>query len=89
MIIGEHARPNDLDVNITREKKLTNIRAAGRDDNVLLTPPRELGIDAAMEWIDRDELVEVTPAQIRIRKKIMSCARRPRRDDERAQASAS
>jgi GTP-binding protein len=83
MVIGEHNRDNDLDVNVTREKKLTNIRAAGRDENVVVSPPRQLTIDSALEWIDRDELVEVTPDAVRIRKKVLSCARRPRRDDER------
>jgi GTP-binding protein len=82
MIIGEHNRPNDLDVNATREKKLTNIRAAGRDENVILTPPHVLTIDTALEWIDRDELVEVTPDAVRVRKQVLDCNRRPRRDDE-------
>jgi GTP-binding protein len=79
MIIGEHNRANDLDVNACREKKLTNIRAAGRDENIILTPPRALTIETAMEWIDGDELVEITPDAIRIRKKILECSRRPKR----------
>jgi GTP-binding protein len=83
MIIGEHNRANDLDVNVTREKKLTNIRAAGRDENIILTPPHELSIDTALEFIDRDELVEVTPNAVRVRKKVLDCNRRPRRDDDR------
>ena len=83
MIIGEHNRANDLVVNATREKKLTNIRAAGRDENVILSPPEELTIDKALEWIDRDELVEITPAAIRLRKQILAGNVRPRRDDER------
>ncbi len=69
MIIGEHAHPNDLDVNASREKKLTNIRAAGRDENVILTPPVEMGLEKALEWIAPDELVEVTPKSIRMRKR--------------------
>ena len=81
MIIGEHNRGNDLDVNCCREKKLTNIRAAGRDENVILTPPKELIIETAMEFIDRDELVEITPDAVRVRKKVLECNRRPRRDD--------
>jgi len=81
MIIGANNRANDLDVNATREKKLTNIRAAGRDENVVLSPPRVLNIETALEWIDRDELVEVTPDAVRVRKKILACNRRPRRDD--------
>ena len=82
MIIGEHNRPNDLDVNATREKKLTNIRAAGRDENVILTPPHTLNIELALEFIDRDELAEITPDAVRIRKRILDGSRRPRRDDE-------
>jgi GTP-binding protein len=79
MIVGEHNRANDLDVNCCREKKLTNIRAAGRDENIILIPPRQLTIETAMEWIDSDELVEITPDAIRIRKKILECNRRPKR----------
>jgi len=82
MIIGEHNRPNDLDVNCTREKKLTNIRAAGRDENVVLPPPHAHTIDTAMEWIDKDELLEITPDAVRPRKQIMDSNRRPRRDGE-------
>ncbi|HVJ17943.1 MAG TPA: translational GTPase TypA [Polyangiaceae bacterium] len=82
MIVGEHNRPNDLDVNVVREKKLTNIRAAGRDENIILSPPRPLSIDTALEFIDRDELLEVTPDALRLRKRMLDCNRRPRRDDE-------
>ncbi len=80
MIIGEHNRANDLDVNITKEKKLTNIRASGKDENVQLVPPKIMTIDEALEWIDRDELVEVTPDAIRLRKKHLKLNGRPRRD---------
>jgi GTP-binding protein len=79
MIIGEHNRNNDLDVNACREKKMTNIRAAGRDENVTLTPPKQLQIETALEWIDQDELVEITPDAIRARKKVLECSRRPKR----------
>ncbi len=79
MVIGEHNRANDLDVNACREKKLTNIRAAGRDENIILIPPRAHTIETAMEWIDNDELVEITPDAIRVRKKILECNRRPKR----------
>ena len=82
MIVGEHNRPNDLDVNATREKKLTNIRAAGRDENVILTPPHVLTIETALEFIDRDELAEVTPDAVRIRKRVLDQNKRPRRDQE-------
>ena len=80
MIVGEHNRPSDLDVNCTREKKLTNIRAAGKDENVVLTPHKELTIENALDWIDQDELVEVTPDAVRIRKAILQCNRRPKRE---------
>ncbi len=83
MIIGEHNRQNDLDVNVTREKKLTNIRAAGRDENVILAPARLLTIETAMDFIDRDEVVEVTPDAVRVRKRVLDGNRRPRRDAER------
>ncbi|MGB0679852.1 MAG: translational GTPase TypA [Polyangiales bacterium] len=79
MIIGEHNRPNDLDVNVTREKKLTNIRAAGRDDNVLLSPPRQLTIESALDFIDADELLEITPDALRLRKSVLEANRRPKR----------
>ena len=79
MIVGEHARDNDLDVNICREKKLTNIRAAGKDDNVLLTTAKALSIEKSIEYIDEDELVEVTPESIRLRKKELRSAFRPKR----------
>ncbi len=72
MIIGENAHPSDLDVNCCREKKLTNIRAANRDENVILTPPVEMGLEKALEWIATDELVEVTPKSIRLRKRALS-----------------
>jgi GTP-binding protein len=81
MVIGEHNRPNDLDVNCTREKKLTNIRAAGRDENVTLPPAHILTIDTGMEWIDKDELLEVTPDTVRVRKQILDQNKRPRRDE--------
>ncbi len=83
MVIGEHSRANDLVVNAVREKKLTNIRAAGRDENVVLSAPRKLTIETALEWIDRDEVVEVTPDALRVRKKVLAGNIRPRRDDER------
>jgi GTP-binding protein len=69
MIIGEHSRDNDLEVNPLKEKKLTNIRAAGKDDAMLLTPPRRLTLEQAIAYIEDDELVEVTPRAIRLRKR--------------------
>jgi GTP-binding protein len=89
MIIGEHNRPNDTDVNAIKEKKLSNVRNHGKDENVALATPRTLTIETAMEWIDADELVEVTPDAVRVRKRILPCNVRPRRQDaiEDAQAS--
>jgi GTP-binding protein len=82
MVVGEYSRDVDLNVNITREKKLTNIRAAGRDENIIITPHREMGLEEGIEWIADDELVEVTPQSIRLRKKILKQADRPRRRQE-------
>jgi GTP-binding protein len=72
MIVGENSRDNDLAVNPTKEKKLTNMRASGSDENILLKPPRRMGLEAALEYIEDDELVEVTPASIRIRKMLLT-----------------
>ncbi|MDI9819038.1 MULTISPECIES: translational GTPase TypA [unclassified Legionella] len=71
MVVGIHARDNDLVVNVTKEKQLTNIRASGSDENILLTPPIKFSLEQALEFIDDDELVEVTPQSIRIRKKAL------------------
>jgi len=89
MIIGEHNRPNDTDVNAIKEKKLSNVRNHGKDDNVMLAVPRSLTIETAMEWIDADELVEVTPDTVRVRKRVLQCNLRDRRADaiEEAQTS--
>jgi len=76
MIVGENNRDNDLDVNVTREKKLTNMRAAGADEALRLAPPREMTLDRALEWIDSDELVEVTPTAVRVRKQVLAANRR-------------
>ena len=88
MIIGEHNRANDTDVNAIKEKKLSNVRNHGKDDNVLLASPRLLTIETAMEWIDSDELVEVTPDAVRVRKKVLACNKRERREDAIEQAQA-
>ncbi len=71
MIIGEHSRPNDLDVNPIKGKNLTNVRASGSDDAIKLVPPRILSLERALEWIEEDELVEVTPLNIRVRKRYL------------------
>ena len=88
MIIGEHNRPNDTDVNAVKEKKLTNVRNHGKDENVMLASPRILTIETAMEWIDADELVEVTPDSVRVRKQIMRISMRPRRSEAIEDAQA-
>ena len=77
MIVGENARSGDLDVNVTREKKLTNMRAAGADEALRLAPPRPMTLDLALEWISDDELVEVTPSMIRLRKRVLKANQRP------------
>ncbi len=78
MVIGQHAKDNDLDVNPCKGKKLTNIRASGSDDAVKLSPPRILTLEQALEFIDEDELVEVTPSSIRLRKKELDPTKRKR-----------
>jgi GTP-binding protein len=78
MIIGENARANDLDVNVTKEKKQTNMRASTADEAVRLIPPRRLSLEQAIEFIDDDELVEVTPKNIRLRKKVLAANMRPK-----------
>ncbi|MGH7272749.1 MAG: translational GTPase TypA, partial [Polyangiaceae bacterium] len=81
MVVGEHNRPNDADVNVIKEKKLSNVRNHGKDENVALAPARVLTIETAMEWIDADELVEVTPEAVRVRKGILEINKRPRRTE--------
>jgi GTP-binding protein len=78
MIIGENARPNDMDVNVTKEKKQTNMRASTADEAIRLIPPRKLGLEQAIEFINDDELVEVTPTAIRLRKRILAANMRPK-----------
>ena len=79
MVIGEHSRENDLDVNPTKTKKLTNVRAAGKDDAVVLSPVRPMTLEQALEFISEDELVEVTPKNIRLRKKVLASNQRPKK----------
>lgn len=71
MIVGEHSRDNDLDINVSKGKKLTNIRASGSDQNVILTPPRHMSLEDMMTWINDDELLEVTPTSLRLRKRYL------------------
>ena len=77
-VVGENRRPKDMNVNVCRQKKLTNIRAAGRDEQVILTPPREMTIEGALEWIEGDELLEVTPQSLRLRKRKLGAHLRKR-----------
>ncbi len=81
MIIGENARLNDMDVNVTKEKKQTNMRASSADEAIRLIPPRRLSLEQAVEFINDDELVEVTPKTIRLRKRILASNMRPKRSE--------
>ena len=83
MIVGEHTRDNDLEVNVVKGKKLTNVRASGKDENVLLTPPMKLTLEKAMSYITDDELVEVTPKSIRLRKRWLDPNERKRMERAR------
>jgi GTP-binding protein len=80
MIVGLHSRENDLVVNPTKAKQLTNIRASGTDENIILTPPVKHSLEQAMEFIETDELVEITPRHIRLRKQYLSENERKRRN---------
>jgi len=84
MIVGEHTRGNDLELNVLKGKKLTNIRAAGKDENILLTPPIRMTLEKALAYIQEDELVEVTPKSIRLRKAILDPNDRKRAERARA-----
>ena len=86
MIIGEHNKGNDLDVNPLKGKQLTNMRAAGKDDAVLLTPPTRMTVEKAMAYIADDELVEITPQSIRLRKRWLCPHERKRRAKSAAAA---
>ncbi|HVW04833.1 MAG TPA: translational GTPase TypA [Vicinamibacterales bacterium] len=81
MIVGENSRPSDMDVNITREKKQTNMRASTADEALRLIPPRLLSLEQAIEFINDDELVEVTPKHLRLRKKVLAANMRPKRPE--------
>jgi GTP-binding protein len=78
MIVGEHSRGNDLEVNVLKGKQLSNVRAAGKEENKLLTTPIRLSLEAALAYIEEDELVEVTPKSIRLRKAILDPHERKR-----------
>ena len=81
MIIGENARAVDLDVNAIKEKKLTNMRAASADEAMRLVPPKDLSLEQAIEFIADDELVEVTPQNIRLRKRVLRSNERPKKKE--------
>ncbi|MGE4653117.1 MAG: translational GTPase TypA, partial [Myxococcota bacterium] len=77
-IVGESRRAGDMNVNVIRAKKLTNVRAAGKDEAAVLSPPREVAIEWGLEWLEEDELLEVTPAHLRLRKRVLPANHRKR-----------
>ena len=87
MIIGEHSRGNDLEVNPLKEKQLTNIRTTAKDEAIRLTPPRLMTLERAMAYVGEDELVEVTPKSVRLRKKLLNPHER-KRAERAAEAEA-
>jgi GTP-binding protein len=85
MIVGANNKEGDLALNVCRTKKLTNMRAAGKDDNVILAPPRVLSLEECLEFVEDDELLEVTPENLRLRKRVLNADQRKkseRREDE-------
>jgi GTP-binding protein len=86
MIIGEHVRPGDMDVNATKEKKLTNMRTTASDEMIILEPPRQVTLELALEYIEDDELIEVTPTSLRLRKRLLGATERRKlaRSEKRA-----
>ncbi|MDQ6717063.1 MAG: translational GTPase TypA [Gemmatimonadota bacterium] len=89
MLVGENSRPGDMDVNPTKEKKLTNMRSKSSDENIQLEPPRELTLEGALEYIEEDELIEITPQSIRLRKRFLSATNRKRLSREAKKERAS
>jgi GTP-binding protein len=87
MIVGEYSKEGDLPVNVCREKKLSNMRAAGRDDNVKIPPPRVMSLEECLEYIEDDELLEVTPSSLRLRKRVLSGIERRKEDRKAAKAA--
>jgi GTP-binding protein len=87
MVIGANSRPGDLEVNLTKNKKLTNVRASGSDDNIVLVPPKRLTLEACLEYLADDELLEVTPKHLRLRKRLLDANMR-KREAKRANESA-
>ena len=89
MIVGENSRPGDMDVNVGKEKKLTNMRTTASDDNVQLEPARQITLEYALEYIEEDELIEVTPKTIRLRKRALQALERKKLARAAARAEAS
>jgi GTP-binding protein len=87
MIVGQNVRGGDLDVNVGKEKKQTNIRAAASDDNILLEPPLQITLEYALEYIEDDELIEITPDAIRLRKRVLHAGARKRAARNEARAT--
>ena len=87
MIVGEHTRGNDLEINVLKGKQLTNVRASGKDEALILTPPMRLSLERALSYIEDDELVEVTPKSIRLRKKLLDPDDRKRADRAKTAAA--
>ncbi|MEM6496803.1 MAG: translational GTPase TypA, partial [Pseudomonadota bacterium] len=86
MIVGQHTRENDLEVNVLKAKKLTNVRASGKDENINLSPPMKMPLERALSYIQDDELVEITPKSVRLRKRWLDPNERKKR--ERAKENA-
>src|SRR5258708_38522114 len=82
MVVGENSREQDMEVNVTKEKKLTNRRSSSADESIRLIPHRQLSLEQAIEFIADDEFVEITPKSIRLRKKVLQYSKRPRRWQE-------
>jgi GTP-binding protein len=78
MMVGENSRPGDMDVNVNKEKKLTNIRTTASDENIQLETPREISLEYGLEYIEEDELIEVTPQNVRLRKRLLAAVDRKR-----------
>ena len=87
MVVGENNKDKDLGLNVCREKKLSNMRAAGRDDNVKVPPPRIMSLEECLEYIEDDEFLEVTPQSLRLRKRILSEIERRKVDRQIAKAA--
>ncbi len=86
MIVGEHSRDKDLDVNVVREKKMTNMRASTADEAIRLVPYKTLNLEQAIEFVADDEMVEVTPKSLRLRKRVLQQNKRPKSWEKREQA---